>query len=445
MIKQTLVRGWFLLATAASLWLASHPVNVAAQALATCNIANMASGVSPTTAVVFTFDENMNTTSGSADFYTYGGAPAPFTSFTAVWNNARQLTCTPTTAWPANTMMLWMLTCVDLASEMEPINSGGLFTTGSGGGTVVPETGTGTNRFTTYSLGRAYHYVQTGPATPTLDTDIGYTFFGGCILASNRPATNVVLTLASSQAVPMMRNNLQLENFSFAFYTNNLSLYDLIVPAGVYTFSVRSNGGTLTAPVNFPASFLQPGIPQVANYAAAQAINASQPFTLSWSAFTGGTAAEFIQLEIDNLWHTPDAGQLGALSGTSTQAVIPANTLARGSNYQATLWFTRMQVTSNGVDSVTNISRSSITRFNLTTAGGSSTNAPVLSRPGWVPGRGFAFDLTGTAGQVITVEQRLLLTQGTWSVLFSTNHPGGTLRFTNTPTGNFQFLRARVN
>src|SRR5262249_32040862 len=67
--------------------------------------ANLAAGVSPTAAVVFTFSEPMDTANTEALFLV-----PPFTTLTttAAWSaNDTVLTCTPTPAFPANTNIIW--------------------------------------------------------------------------------------------------------------------------------------------------------------------------------------------------------------------------------------------------------------------------------------------------------------------------------------------------
>ena len=78
--------------------------------------------------------------------------------------------------------------------------------------------------------------------------------------------------------------------------------------------------------------------------AVAQTINPTQPFTLTWDAFSGGTSADYISVGVDDqdsdtIFKTADLGSPNALKGTATSVVIPAGTLQAGSNYNATIGF----------------------------------------------------------------------------------------------------------
>jgi hypothetical protein len=90
-----------------------------------------------------------------------------------------------------------------------------------------------------------------------------------------------------------------------------------------------------------------PGIPQIINFAAAQAVDVTADFSLMWSVFDGGTTSDAIIVEVDDadtgnaVWSTPMPNQTGTLDGTAEMVAIPANTLQSGRNYNVSLTFAR--------------------------------------------------------------------------------------------------------
>ena len=87
-----------------------------------------------------------------------------------------------------------------------------------------------------------------------------------------------------------------------------------------------------------------PPLPHLQNFSAAQAINANGYFDATWDAFAGGTAADFVQLHIEDLagnkiWETPDVDKVGALDGTATNALVPPGVLSTNQTYNARVQF----------------------------------------------------------------------------------------------------------
>jgi hypothetical protein len=90
-----------------------------------------------------------------------------------------------------------------------------------------------------------------------------------------------------------------------------------------------------------------PNTPTFLNFAALEAVDPLPAFTLSWSAFTGGTANDFIQVSVVNsdgveVFSTPAFGAIGALTGTAASAVIPAGTLSPESSFTISLTFLKI-------------------------------------------------------------------------------------------------------
>ena len=120
-------------------------------------------------------------------------------------------------------------------------------------------------------------------------------------------------------------------------------------PDGSYTVQlVTKNEGTYSTALPLTGGAYPPA-PHVTNFNALQSATASLPITVQWSAM-GGTAQDFILCQVMQLgganddmilWQSGAPGTSGALDGTSTQVVIPANTLNPGTDYRAEVMFVK--------------------------------------------------------------------------------------------------------
>ncbi len=168
--------------------------------------------------------------------------------------------------------------------------------------------GSGTNAVTTFSVGKAWEYNQTNTAAPALDADFPYAFSALTSLASNRTATAITVTFPNAAVSNLTQNFVQPEDYYLFGSNTNLTTFNANYPTGNYVFNVTSNAANQQVTVNLPA-VTQPNAPHVSNYAAAQTINPSQPFTLTWDAFSGGTSADYIFVSIGENFETGDFGR----------------------------------------------------------------------------------------------------------------------------------------
>jgi hypothetical protein len=400
-----------------------------------------ATNVPTTTTVVFTFSEAMDTDTNvtTVSFIDLFNPLAPLpTSFS--WNVANTvLTCTPLPSFPASKTIYWAISGANPNGDPLEGDGFGFFTTGSGGGGGI---GSGTNALTTFSVGKIHHYHQTSTAWPTLDPATPYGFSGVTSLASNRTATDINLTFPTS----VVSNLTQLPPPQAEIYVlfgdeTSLATYDVKYPAGDYTFQVRSVSSNQTAMVTLPAanSLPQPGAPHLSNFAAAQTVDPTQPFVLTWDAFPGGTAADYIDVDIGANFGSPNPGQPGALTGTSVSFTIPAGTLQTNAIYSSQIGFFRRVGTTNGTSAL-DAYRATYTEFTVITTGGGLlvlTNAAISLT-------NFTFDVRCTPGQLVTVEYKTNLTTATWQTLLTTNSPGNSFHVVSPqPTHATRFFRAR--
>jgi hypothetical protein len=398
------------------------PVRSAWAQTITSNPANGATGVSVSAPVVFTFSSAVDPTQTMVTFFS--SSPPGSYPVTSAWSSGNTvLTCTPTPAFPGNATISWAV--ID-QSASPPIFASGSFSTGTGstgGG------GSGTNAITTFSVGKLYFYQQTNTSSPTLNTNLAYGFSANTSLASNRTATAITVTIPGhSSPTSLSQNFVAHEDYYFFDYNNtNQTTFEATYPQGNYVFSVTGSSNQQVT-LNFPTSMQQPNAPHISNFTAAQSVNAAQAFTVTWDAFQGGTAADFIGLSVDDgagvVFHTPYPGTNGVLPGTALSATIPAATLAAGSNYLAEVLFYRYTAVSNATYA-TAAYRASGTQFTITTASGASGSPPVVSNPIWAGGS-LGFDVRTSPNQALKVRFSTDCSQpiSQWQTLFTTNSPG---------------------
>lgn len=402
-----------------------------------------ATGISPTGLVVFTFSTSMDTNRTTVQFYT--SIPTPPYSYTYAMSNSwnatsNVLTCLPVSAFMVPAQIVWTVTGFDPSgNRLAGTKVGYFFTSETVGG------GSGTNAFSTFVIGRADLYGQAGNAQPTPNVVEPYIYLATTTLASNRTTTGITLTFPSSGVSNLVQNPGAPENWTFGGYMTNEATLETNFPPGNYTFTVNATASNETVVVPFPASLVQPNAPHLANSVAAQAVDSSQPFTLQWDAFVGGTATDYIVAVLTTNWQSPNIGSPGALDGTATSVTVPAGTLAPGTTYSASIGFSHAVLATNGTDA-TYVYRASVTQFVLITKPATVTAPPVVTNAGWTGGV-FGFDLLTASGQTVTVVSTTNAANpvASWPILLTTNSPGTQIHISDPRSGSSPalFYRAR--
>jgi hypothetical protein len=211
---------------------------------------------------------------------------------------------------------------------------------------------------------------------------------------------------------------------SFFFSTNSPTeaAFDSAYPAGSYTLRFTQTGQPERV-IAMTMSALGPPVPKIANFPAAQAVDAAQDFTLNWGAFTGASANDYINLVVsDDLggvaFQAPDLCVPRNLLVTATSIVVPANTLKTNQTYMATLSFGRLfYFSTNAVPQMVgsgSILRS--TRFTIDTGSGGPALPDPASLTGsrLLPNGNPEMDLTGTPTRSYTIERTGNLTTPNW-------------------------------
>lgn len=280
--------------------------------------ADGATGVAPTTSVVFRFTRPMNIAQTAASFKDTAGAGTAV-PVDATWNGgANQLTCTAPLGFPAEHAIEWTLTGVD--------QDGNVLTTVVGHFTTGPA-GDGTLRFPKSSIliSRGERFEQTGAE---LLERAAYEYLGmGDRILSNgvsvaAPAPGLTGLLQSPGWPSLLEYRSEFASSS-EFATRH--------PAGDYTVTASILDGSASAVIPMRDGLL-PSMLKTQPWGIAPYVLKGQPYTVSWSALPGGATVDYVQILLERsnavAFATPLPGNPGALTGQSNSVIIPASVFA---------------------------------------------------------------------------------------------------------------------
>lgn len=255
-------------------------------------------------------------------------------------------------------------------------------------------------------------------------------FFSEANLSSPASVNSVFLTIPGGTNPQLLTSATNASPPSF--FTGpgfvSQSALDSAYPNGNYTLTFNTvDDGTINATLDLSGNdYLSPNPPQFSNFAAAQAINAAENFTLGWNPFSGGSASDTVIIRIYNA--TNEIIFTSTLDGTSTGISILAGTLAAGRNYQAQLLFIPT-VDFNDTDypgAIGIADYATITTMNLTTA---PLQMPSLSQPKFIGAEQFQFQISGQDGVSYRIDTSTNLLN--WVPLATNQTSGGSLLFTD--------------
>ncbi len=423
-----------LLATAAGSY--STGAAAPAPALVSSIPANGAVDVSVATTVVFEFNQVMKTNTAIAGAppavpaaVSWRGNTVNAAKFNYSWSaDSKSLICTYTGGLPVGTQVDWILNPVTAPVKLEGINgrpvaSGaytGQFTTAGGVPECdpdgIPET------WGQYSVYKYTNFRQVVNVDPVPDTEDPPASFSAVFFS---PRFGPLLTAASLTKPDGSVSNLFVIGGTGQFITAppTEAALNSSYPGGTYTLRFTQSGQSERV-IALPQPAGAPPIPRIANLAAAQAIPAASDFTLQWNPFTGGQADDVLNLLIEDgqgnvLFRAPDFCLPRPLAVSATSVVIPGGTLLSNTTYTATLTFADMYLRqTNTVPQMAGfgaVARN--TRFNVRTAGGQLPPAEAASARDAriLPSGQPAFDFTGTAGRVYTIQRADNLTAPVWT------------------------------
>ena len=209
--------------------------------------------------------------------------------------------------------------------------------------------------------------------------------------------------------------------FDFEAEYNFQADLDQFFADGDYTITFNTvHNGTQTVTLSLAGASL-PNAPTVSNFGAAQAVDSTQPFTLTWEAFVGGTVDDLIQVEIERdfglgseeVFESPEPGEPGALDGTATSITIPEKTFAPGRSYEVQVTFIKVLDTDTSLPEVTALARFvSETELELKAAG--ELIRPSLEALGFTNNQ-FQLRLKGEREIPYTIESTSSLSNPSWA------------------------------
>lgn len=207
-----------------------------------------------------------------------------------------------------------------------------------------------------FGVAKSQEFVQTSAAAPVARSTNGFAFNAFVLATSNRVVTNATVkpptptplralapTDADTEAAWRYEERFSTQSALDAAYPSG----NLFNPVHYTTTLYTLRDGVRTADLSFALAGLvgTPPTPQVLNFDAAQAIDHTAGFQLQFRA-SGNSLLDLVQVFVldaaSNLVFTsPMPFSPGALTGTSTTAVIPAYALPPGSALTGHLTFAR--------------------------------------------------------------------------------------------------------
>jgi hypothetical protein len=294
---------------------------------------------------------------------------------------------------------------------------------------------------TKYELIEEVAYVETNSSGSVFAASNSFGFAASIILATNLDGTASSAVLSPPDgAQPILMSKTGAGTFAVGLTTDSYSNVAAMYADGTYQFTIFEQ----TISVTLPTNTTLPNQPNLSNYVAAQSINATEDYTLSWTPFITGGAVDFIGVKFQprgsgNSFSTPDYGCPGALDGRATSLLIPAGTLTTNTAYTATLEF--VKIYTYDTNSIPNSAllagaevemRATVSTFPIAGA------PPVLTNASMLPGGVLQFDITTTPGLNYTVQfNQTLANSAGWTPLLTTNASASVTTFATSPaSGN---------
>jgi hypothetical protein len=407
--------------------------------LASVSPASGATNAAPRDSVVFVFDQAMDTTIpllatiGTIFVGNYEFTPTTvYSLMSGSWGaDRRTLTFKPSSPIPLNTAVSWTL---NPAGTTVPLKSaaGQPLATVTGNYKIASNSGGSTNEVCppvtptpgAYTVSKNLQYLQSSAADPVVAPGSPGLFAVSVESPPAGPAvTNGSVTFPSGTSTNLA---LQAGVFRrFESYTTEAAL-EGARPGGSYTVRFNQSGQperviTMALPAT-PTI-----IPKIADYAEAQAIDATNDFTLQWNSFSPQGPGVFVRLiitdELGNLiFLAPNPCVPRALDPTATSIVIPANYFRPELNYLGQLQF-GLNFYSSTTDVPQMVGYGAVQRdtsFALKASSACGTAVPAkITSHRVLPNCHPEFSFSGTAGKIYTIHRTGSLTSPTWSILNS--------------------------
>jgi hypothetical protein len=265
---------------------------------------------------------------------------------------------------------------------------------------------------------------------------------------TNQSATAGTVTVPGHEPVALKTTT---GGLGLTVETNTFANLSAAYPAGTYTFTISNQ----TTQVTLPSGNVPPNVPTLSDYATDQTINAGSDFTLSWEPFAGGSSQDYISVTIHDssnaaVLRSEDYGCPGALDGTDTSFLIPADTLVSNATYSAEILFEKvLTLDTNSIHGDALIAGlAAVTTATIATGASVAPPTFALTNFAWLPGGGLRFDFPTTPGTSYTIQFNQNLGNATgWSSLLTTDAATTSVAFTNSPPAGTPagFYRAYAN
>ncbi len=185
-------------------------------------------------------------------------------------------------------------------------------------------------------VGKSVWYTQNGTGAPVLQAS-PYLFRTRVDATKADDIGAATLRWPSPTTTRALSNGVTYWEYSQRFST--IDAMNLAAPNGTYTMVTQGALDGKKTNVLTLAADVYPNPVHIANFAAAQKVNAKADFTLQWDP-PGTSAGDMIQVRIfandQVIFETgPIPGAPGALPGSTTSCLIPKNTLVEGAVYRA--------------------------------------------------------------------------------------------------------------
>lgn len=234
-----------------------------------------------------------------------------------------------------------------------------------------------------YTVTKGQACLQTNTGTPDLKPGSPYLFLAQAVPTGSMSVYNASITLPLHGSRGLFSTG-PTSPLGLTDRAASQAALDATYGAGTYTFSfITAHDGVKNLPISLSGNAYPPA-PHISNFAAAQAIDPSAPFLLTWDPFVGGTTNSLVQLRIENtsgqvFGTAARPGATNALNGTAQGLTIPAGTLAPGHSYLGHLLFetfTATNLTYTGAPGFAGYWRQ--TDFYLITAGPGAPTPPTI-------------------------------------------------------------------
>ena len=361
-------------------------------------------GVPTNSGIRFSFSEPMDTGINVSQAITWNGVSNP-NDFSYSWNNEGDiLFCRYIPGLPVDTTIGWTLNPNGSAAQLRDLNNNSLGTvSGSFTTASTPSSGLDVNQI---FFGKVQEYFQSGTTPDFLES---FSAVMDADLNGLNTVRQATLTGPGGFGPLSLRYEYGDAIHDEAAYTSKADM-DRFLPHGTYTIALSGlkDGNQSVNLALSPESY--PPAPRLTNLASGQDIDPGQGFLLTWDAWSGAGANDFIVVLVRDENHldvheTPFPFQTGALPGTATSFLIPAGVLPSQQTINAEVIFLRAVDHDNtsyaGVDAMAIFATTTL--FNLTTST-ATAQAPELGPISIISGSQSQFRVTGTFGANYTVE-----------------------------------------